>query len=88
MQISDGCVVKVTSFGDLRQGWLRSLPLLSFLSATLWIVGNMGRSTVVVGFRWPFCEGGVLSTACVFVGSLLGELRLDTVAVQLWSDYS
>jgi hypothetical protein len=74
------------SFGDLRQGLLRALPLLSYLGAAFWTVGSVGRFPVVVGLQWRFCDGGVLSTACVFVGSLLGELWPDTFAVQLCSD--
>jgi hypothetical protein len=75
-------------FGDLRQGLLRALPLLSYIGAALWAVDSVGRFLVVVSFRWCFCDGGVLSTTCVFVGSLLGELRHDTIVVQLCFDSS
>jgi hypothetical protein len=77
-----------SSFGNLRKGLLRALSVLSYFGATLRFVGSVGRFLVVVGFRLRFCNGGVLSTACVFVGLLLGELRPDTGTVQLFSKSS
>jgi hypothetical protein len=60
----------VSPFGNLWQGLLRALPSLSFLGAAVWFVGSVVWFPVVVSFRWRFCDGGVLSTARVFVGSL------------------
>jgi hypothetical protein len=60
----------------LRQGLLCVLTLLSYLGAAFRSVSSVGWFPMVVGIRWCFCAGGVLSMVRVFVGSLFSELRL------------